>query len=682
MRVLAIPDLHEPYAHPQALEFCKKIYREYNCDTVVFLGDEAEFAGLSFHDINPDMPGAKDEYKLTIEALKKWYKTFPNAKVCTSNHTSRPYRKAFKHGIPSAFIKSYHDFLEAPQGWEWADEFIIDDVRYSHGESCKGGVSGLYHSAAKHRRSQVFGHFHSFGGIQYTATDVDIIFGFNVGCVDSETEYFNGKKWVKISDYTLGDKVLQFDTNSRKAELVNPLAYIKLPEDKMYHFENEYGLDQTLCKDHRILFLNSANSFQYKYTSEMIEILTDENKKDSNHRIVPHFNYDGVGLDISDDMLRLQVAFLADGTLQGNRIALRKQRKIDRLRDLLYSTETDFKEVVKENGDIHFYLTGDFIKNIPSDWYYLSQRQLMIVAEEALLWDGDQKSVFSSTNKESIDFFQFAFAANGYRTSISLTNNHIINENSKPCWILIVSKTKKNLTMDHNTKITEVLDHDGFKYCFSVPSGNLVLRRHGSIFTTGNCLIDVKALAFAYAKNFANRPTLGAGVIIDGVPHFIPMDLGKKVIHTDTLESKKINIRTTAIPKTKSYYEGIVDSLKDVGLKPLSERFKEELEKEKSRKINPKDYVDKETLDWAEEAIANSQEYVMIINEKYTLTKDNLGIINNFTGKEYRLKQDGQTAITVVFNFSKVRDVEQERDTVRMSVAGIWTILTLIQKWK
>jgi hypothetical protein len=183
MRVLVIPDIHCPYEHPKALEFCKNLYKQYNCDTVVFLGDEAEFAGLSFHDLNPDMPGAKDEYKLTLEALKKWYEAFPEAKVCTSNHTSRPYRKAFKHGIPSAFIKSYHDFLEAPKGWEWADSFTIDNVVYSHGESCKGGASGLYHSASRHRRSQVYGHWHSFAGIQYTATDNDMIFGFNVGCL-------------------------------------------------------------------------------------------------------------------------------------------------------------------------------------------------------------------------------------------------------------------------------------------------------------------------------------------------------------------------------------------------------------------------------------------------------------------------------------------------------------------
>lgn len=39
------------------------------------------------------------------------------------------------------------------------------------------------------------------------------------------------------------------------------------------------------------------------------------------------------------------------------------------------------------------------------------------------------------------------------------------------------------------------------------------------------CLIDIKAYAFAYSKNFSVRPVLGSSVILDGLPIFIPMEL-------------------------------------------------------------------------------------------------------------------------------------------------------------
>jgi hypothetical protein len=37
------------------------------------------------------------------------------------------------------------------------------------------------------------------------------------------------------------------------------------------------------------------------------------------------------------------------------------------------------------------------------------------------------------------------------------------------------------------------------------------------------CLIDPTAIAFDYGKHFANKPCLGTGYIIDGVPHWKPM---------------------------------------------------------------------------------------------------------------------------------------------------------------
>jgi predicted phosphodiesterase len=42
------------------------------------------------------------------------------------------------------------------------------------------------------------------------------------------------------------------------------------------------------------------------------------------------------------------------------------------------------------------------------------------------------------------------------------------------------------------------------------------------------CLVNKKSLAFAYAKDLLNKPTLGCGVIQDGIPMFIPMFLNKK----------------------------------------------------------------------------------------------------------------------------------------------------------
>lgn len=42
------------------------------------------------------------------------------------------------------------------------------------------------------------------------------------------------------------------------------------------------------------------------------------------------------------------------------------------------------------------------------------------------------------------------------------------------------------------------------------------------------CLIDITSRAFRYAKNSTFKPTLGCGVVVNGVPYFVPMLLNKR----------------------------------------------------------------------------------------------------------------------------------------------------------
>jgi len=45
---------------------------------------------------------------------------------------------------------------------------------------------------------------------------------------------------------------------------------------------------------------------------------------------------------------------------------------------------------------------------------------------------------------------------------------------------------------------------------------------------TAGCLLDRESLAFAYGRETANKPILGMMVIVDGIPHHIPMVLDDK----------------------------------------------------------------------------------------------------------------------------------------------------------
>lgn len=192
-RVLIQPDLQAPFHHQDSIPFLLTVNDKYKCNEWVNIGDEIDFSGLSSSFIpDPNGMGFQQEFHESLSFLRELYRIWPKMKVCVSNHTIRPFKKAFNAGLPSVFLKSYREFLEAPSGWEWRDDWEIDGVLYIHGE----GFSGQYahiKAAEKHRQSVTIGHIHSFAGINFINNRKnDLIFGMNVGClIDMKSYAFN-----------------------------------------------------------------------------------------------------------------------------------------------------------------------------------------------------------------------------------------------------------------------------------------------------------------------------------------------------------------------------------------------------------------------------------------------------------------------------------------------------------
>jgi metallophosphoesterase superfamily enzyme len=191
-KVLVISDLHCPWDHPDYLDHCKKVYKKWKCDTVVFIGDVVDFASLSYHEKNPDMPGPADEVRMAIERLSKWYKVFPKATVIYGNHCLNYARKMFTAGIPSMFKKELGEVLMVPN-WNFVDSIIIDEVYYSHG-------LGMNSTARVKSQFQscVSGHYHSLCYIQFFEGYDKTLFALQTGIgIDQKAEAFKYGKWGK-----------------------------------------------------------------------------------------------------------------------------------------------------------------------------------------------------------------------------------------------------------------------------------------------------------------------------------------------------------------------------------------------------------------------------------------------------------------------------------------------------
>lgn len=193
--VLAIPDLHCPFEHPDALAFLKLVRDTYRPTHIVCLGDEIDAHALSKYPKDPDGLTAGKELKEAIEHLQPFYVQFPEVKVCESNHTIRGWKLAFQAGLPKAFLRTVETVLNAPDGWTWAHRHIIDDVVYMHGDSGCSGFTAHINYMRKLKKSCVIGHIHSFAGVNYEGH----LFGANSGClIDVEAYCFKYAKGMPI----------------------------------------------------------------------------------------------------------------------------------------------------------------------------------------------------------------------------------------------------------------------------------------------------------------------------------------------------------------------------------------------------------------------------------------------------------------------------------------------------
>ncbi len=334
--------------------------------------------------------------------------------------------------------------------------------------------------------------------------------GSTGGCVDADTEYFNGHEWKKISEYKRGskEKVLQYNENG-VAELVEPINYIVNDNvSTLKHFTSNYGLDMVLSEDHRMFLYKNYTKYSMgvrnKLTTEIVTVKDYLSRTKSKERHVPTtFSFKANGIPLKDECIRLLVAIYADGTFDGNKIVvnLKKERKKSRLRSLLLSCDIGWTERNIHNTEhTYFYIhpvpsiANWFTdKKFTSKWYDCTDDQLRLIIDECVHWDGSigtggRLGEYYSSKKEEIDFIQFALARLGFRGSISSNDSKTTNDGKTSTnKSYRIRWTKQNV---HNLEYAKISDYqtiDGHSYCFTVPSGLLVLRRNNKIFITGNC---------------------------------------------------------------------------------------------------------------------------------------------------------------------------------------------------
>ena len=214
--------------------------------------------------------------------------------------------------------------------------------------------------------------------------------------------------------------------------------------------------------------------------------------------------HNGEGVKLSDVQIRLLVAFQADGTFTKGaaRFAFNKQRKFDRLKELLSAENIAFNIHNVKRGDLQIYIekanvpkyfTKQFDDVLSLELMSLEQKQTFI--EELKFWDGtitDSGIKYNSTNRDNVDFIQAVACTSGVYTGKIIVEKKA-NDTHSTAYSINIKIGDKSKTTLKTAKQTDI-KYSGKVYCVTVSSGMIVVRQHGHVSVSGNC--DKHAMSY------------------------------------------------------------------------------------------------------------------------------------------------------------------------------------------
>lgn len=313
-------------------------------------------------------------------------------------------------------------------------------------------------------------------------------------CVPTNSEVLTRNGWVKIGDIEIGDEIACADIDN--LHITFEEVYDKVPIRQQDTYTNN-GL--TATKDHRMVY-TVQNRTPYRI-DDYKHLLSS-----GNQIYIPTAGYaNEYGINVTDDMLRFFVAVQADGHYMYDRRAdgsksyygvefhLRKERKIERIKDILDACGFEWSERVKGDGStsIRVYnsegvnivsdICEDFLHDKQFTWECLemSEYQANLFIDELLYWDGcEAASLYTSRVRENLDIVSALAAINGIGSKVTGSNVYFagrpyITLGKEP------NSTRRNNKQKNGTK-TEVT-------CVSVKTGVFLMRQNGKTFITGNC---------------------------------------------------------------------------------------------------------------------------------------------------------------------------------------------------
>ena len=354
-----------------------------------------------------------------------------------------------------------------------------------------------------------------------------------IGCLPSYTEFLTPHGWKSIDNFTDGDLVAGYDMQSACVQYVKPLDYIKKSATQWVVLQSKSSTFKLVMSDDHYMPVTSRcvgerpgiNVHDRQYTK--VDALTLAKVKGQKRLLSCYFINDRSPCDIvPTPLIQYAVALNADGhipkdTQQCATFGFNKERKARRLMlildelksiypDMRYSYKTYALHGRKAKVSDTYYVIR--VRNAPylgktfdSPFFWqMGGSELRVLVDELVHWDGhlrgatgyEKKLVVFDTSRESdVGFIQYAANACGYRSTVTVAQPTSTRHSALYRVALISPGSIKHpMCLRKGYVSSSIVDGsttdpqygDGYKYCFTMPTGYFLIRQHGQVFVSSN----------------------------------------------------------------------------------------------------------------------------------------------------------------------------------------------------
>jgi len=306
-------------------------------------------------------------------------------------------------------------------------------------------------------------------------------------CYADGTKIFTSTGWLDFSLVTEDTLVAQV-LDDGSYEFVKPSKIVNQPYDgKMVRFYDGIGkCDFTVTPNHRMISTIKG--------TERIDLAEDLKVGNWYRKFTRTASAKEQGTSLTN-LERLKIAFQADGSYCSEieskiRFSFSKQRKIDRLKNLLVDMDLPFivYDLADGRKEIHIALNSSWVsKNFEwVDYKNLSKQWCIEFIEELSYWDScrrsDSRFKFDSTNKRVIDIVELICIGAGYGVLVSE-----YEDNRKEIFNTVYTcNIRKDNQIGGQAIKKEVIDYSGNVYCVTVPTGRVLVKNNRATLVCGN----------------------------------------------------------------------------------------------------------------------------------------------------------------------------------------------------